>query len=736
MKIFKSIKELFTKGEKTTLQRQARMGIIALAVVLVGLTVYFAIIMPAFRKAADYVPQLYDGEQLYGSNTILMEKFRTRADVVKIEVNTADEHFTLAATDPGASTTSFEIVGSLDTVLDEKSVSTFVVNSLMLVTNSPKFGTQDRVNEYATDEDLTHYGLDAASSPASVKVTLTDGTSYTLYVGDVHPAADGYYAMIEGRRNVVTDEATGETKEYYIVYSLTTYTATSLVVQKSTALVSTYVMPFFSSGIYQPKDFMFERLYGDEYKRIVQLHAVDADTQTSSGESFILDYPKGYIVNESTLTSFILPTLEYLQAESIVAYGETVHDPEVYEKYGLDLDPARLENGSEKCFARLGVDVDDISGKDYFENGRYFIYFGDAYYDETLGAEYRYAYAPYSETIFTVKTETFEYVTWHSVRYISARMYFDNITSLDYISLIGPGTDVRYDITGNYMTYHVDVTLASDTSVPVIRDGEPLTFDVQPKVVKMGTYTQTQFEGEFENFRKLYYVLITREYAIEADNVVDTVADSPYRTVVVQKTERDTNETYYRYDANGEKITDSDGKYVTAIYDGGFIRCHNVDITVKGLDGNETTLHYDTAYYNEETGRFFLKEEDRADGNFKPKNYTIGSDGHLTKWTYLSGKATGEYTRTVYTFNCYDILYDYTDANGVTTKRVNQTYSYVVPTTTVYKYRINEDGTHELIGEETSVADGVCMRIAQLDKLFNDSQKLFDKIEIDKFGAN
>ena len=735
MKIFKDIKALFTKGEKTTLQRQARVGLIALAVFAVGIIVYFAIIAPSFRSAANYVPTLYDGEELYGSSTILMEKFRSRGDVVSIEVKNKNENFTLAATDPGSDKTGFKIVGAESTALDQNNVASFVVNSLLLVTNSPNFGTQDRVNEYATEEDLINYGLAESADPAYLEVKLTDGSSYKVYIGDVHPTADGYYAMVDGRRNVVTDETTGETKEYYIVYSLTTYIATTFVQQKSSVLVSTFVMPYFSNGIYQPNNYLLERLSDGEYRRIVQIHTLTADTITSSGETYKLEYPSGYIVNESSFTTYVLSTLEYLSADAVIAYGSSVYDPDVYLACGLDLDSERLENGTEKCFARLTLNVDDISGRELFESGDYVIYFGDAYYDEKLGGEYRYAFSPYSETIFVVSTADFEYITWHTVRYISARMYYDNIASLDYLELVGPDTDIRYTIDGDYMTYHVDVTLASDTSVPVMRDGEPLTFDVDAKVVPLGSYTQTKFEGEFENFRKLYYVLITREYAIDADNNVGTISSEPSRIIKIQNTERDTNETYYRYDASGEKIS-SDGKYVTAIYDGGYIRCHNVVLTVKGLDGEETTLTYETAYYNEENGRFFLKEEDRADGNYKPKNYSIDKNGHLSKWTYLNGSAEGEYTRIVYTYNCYDILYDYTDINGVTTQRVNQTYCYVVPTTTVYKYKINVDGTHELISEETTVSDGVCMRNSQLDKLFSDSEKLINGIEIDKFGAN
>ena len=257
---------------------------------------------------------------------------------------------------------------------------------------------------------------------------------------------------------------------------------------------------------------------------------------------------------------------------------------------------------------------------------------------------------------------------------------------------------------------------------------------MKPVIYKIGSYTQTKFEGEFENFRKLFYVLITREFAIDTDGGGETSAE-PTRVIGIKTTERDTNETYYRYDKYGERIVEN-GKYVTALYDGGFIRCRNVKLTTTGLSGSETVLTYDTAYYDEEAGKFFLKEEDHADSNYKPKNYKIDENGHVSSWTYLSGKIEAEYTETLYTFKCYDVLYDYTDADGKTTKRVNQTYCCVVPEVTTYTYKIKADGTRELIDQVTETSDGLYMRISQIDKLFSDSQKVVDGIEVDRFGAN
>ena len=50
MKIISEIKKLFTKGEKTLLQKQVRVCLIALCLIVIGLVVYFAFIAPAVNN--------------------------------------------------------------------------------------------------------------------------------------------------------------------------------------------------------------------------------------------------------------------------------------------------------------------------------------------------------------------------------------------------------------------------------------------------------------------------------------------------------------------------------------------------------------------------------------------------------------------------------------------------------------------------------------------------------------
>ena len=737
MSIFKKIKDLFTKGEKTTLQRQARAGIILLALVIVGLVVYFAIILPATKQKSEYVPKLYDGEGFYEfggvtyTDVILMEKQRSRADVVSIEVKNDSESYKLVAKDPGNAGTQFYIEGAEKVALETNNVVSFVTNAVVLSTNSPAIGVDDRVNDRATNEDLVNYGLDGASSPARITVTLVDGGAYTLIIGDKQPTSAGYYAMIDGRVNAV------DGAEYKIVYSLTSHIGDALKNSPSASLVSNTVLPYFGNAAYSPTHFLISHSDDEGYYKIFEMGSKSEDDAVASGESYELLYPRGYYVNENILSSYVVNNFSYLTATQTLAYGKAAHTDEMLEKYGLDLNASRLINGTEKCRAKVLFEFDSTATGGSFPEGSYTIYFGNTYYDSSLGAEYRYAYSPYSDTVFTVPASSFAFVSWHTVRFISPLLYSGYITSLDYIQLTGAGADVRYTLTGNYMNYHIDVTLSGDNAAKLSRDGKVLTFDASPRVIAAGSTTRTIFEGEFENFRSFYYVLITREYALDADiSAKYSVSDAPSRVIEIKTTERDNNGSFFRFDKNGQKMLDENGETIEVMYNGGHIRCKNGVLTTK----SGQTVNYDVLFFNDTNGKFFRKELDIADYIEKPQNYKIDESGHLSDWTYLGGTVTAEYSEKVQTYNIYDVVYDYTDIDGNTTQQINQTYCYVVPTVTVYKYKLTSDGTNvtrELIGEpEVEVSDGVYMRTTQLNKLYSDSNKLLSGVEISKFSPN
>lgn len=724
MKFFAYIRHLFTRGEKTTIEKQVRAGIVLIAVALVGVIVYFAFVAPLKAETENYVPELLDGEAIYNGNTILMMPMVSRTQIMSVWIDNKKDSFTLVAQMPGKAGTPFYIEGYDDLILDTNAVAECVTYAGMLVTNSPKPGTQDRVNERATSDDLSNYGLAPEQTPSAVTVNLIDGTSYTVLIGDRNPTGTGYYAMIAGRVNTVTDE--NGTADYLVIYSLTNNISSVLAERGGEGCVTSMLLPVFSSSLTDMPDFRLYRLIDGENTLILQTHKnAESSSSIASGSTFKLDYPAGYLLNEDEFQNKVLTNLLSMSADDIVAYGDKVHYPEVYSLYGLDLDAERLAAGTEKCRSKVVFDFTN-NGDGSFESGIYTLYFGDAVYDALGNGQY-YVYSPYTDTIGLVSANAYDFTTWTSANFISAHVFYDYITSIDTLELKKGDSGVRYDLSGRYDSYHVDVTDTA-TGKPYMRDGKPLTFDVEAKLVTYGNYQQVQYTGEFENFRDLFYVLITRELAVDKDAVNLTVSDDPAMSVEILTTSRDQNNVFYKYDASGNLVTDANGRNIQLRYDGGYIECHNVKSYVT-ISGEQRTVEYKTAYYDEQTGKFFLKEEDPNDGEFKPKNYRLSENNELIGWTYLSTNTEATYTSTRTHYDIYYIYYDGTD-------RINQTFMYIVPTTTKYTYHIATDGTVTLADEVTTVSDGMMIRYAQIEKLFSDSDKVLAGKAIDKFGLN
>ena len=203
-KFWQKIKALFTKSdvEKTSLQKTAKVSILLGCVLLVGVIVYFAVIAPLIEAEEHPIPDLYEGE-VYQNNSIYILRQYERSEIKSVEIKNENEHYKLNSYEENGSIL-FNIEGSEHITLSYESVASLLGDVRVLVTNSP--AGQDRVLETATQEDLQHYGLDEASDPSWFEVTLNDGTSYRIYIGNALTTSAGYYVRLEGRKNVVTNE--------------------------------------------------------------------------------------------------------------------------------------------------------------------------------------------------------------------------------------------------------------------------------------------------------------------------------------------------------------------------------------------------------------------------------------------------------------------------------------------------------------------------------------------------
>ena len=708
------------KTGKTTLQKQYIFIAIGLAIALL-FSVFYFVIYPMIRNQTAEVTYLYDGEYYDGSSLYMVGPYK-RAQMTKIEVKNENGSYVLHGQGTPEGRT-FTLENGEGVVLDEYALAGVVVSAgqpTAIAADSKNY----RADEYATKEDLAKYGLDEASDPSWFRVTLEGGDSYRIFIGDALPTGTSHYAYVEGddRLHTVENED-GTISSYYIVYVLDTTSSATLLYDK-TGLVSTVVGKYVGNGVAYLSNYEIYRMVDGERKLIIKIGA-NENTETATSSAYAIEYPRGYLINDTNFESVILTALSYIEANAVVALGDEVYEPEVYEKYGLDLDPERLEAGTDRNYIKFSYACQDSNGEPY-ENTLYVS-------EKKLlpsGEECYYVYSPSQYEIVMMDASTFGYVAWPVTGYTSDRLFFEAIGSLDYFSILSADgkTDVRYTLTGNAYTYHVDVANASGTTTIKDGAGKDLVYDVEYEKTKY----DTNFTGPFEEFRNLYYVLITRMLDTSEDIREIPEEQQPVLRVEAQTITRDRSSQYYKY--SGDTKVVENGSYVTVQYIGGNVVVDNL----KGTSSSGKTLTYEKAYYNEQLGRYFIKEKDTADGEVKPRSYSYNENNEIVP-TYLAiTNATAEYAVVTYEYDFYDMYDEKVNADGSVSKILNQTYMLVVPNAVTRTYRIEVDGSRTLLSEDRVAAEklGSCIRRASVDKLLSDSAKLLAGEPIDKWAVD
>ena len=727
MNFLKKIKALFTKSdvEKTSLQKTARISIIFACIALVGVIVYFAVVAPLLKTADEYVPELFDGE-FYSYNSIYILPIRERSEIKSVEIKNDEEHYKLISYQNESGSNSFKIEGSEHISIDEEALSSLLADVRVLITNSP--AGQERITTTATDEDLAHYGLDEASDPAWFEVSLVDGSSYRIYVGNSLVTTTGYYVRMEGRKNVVTDE-NGNTTEYDIVYALQNSLADT-VLKSSTVVVSLEMTPSIGDTIFSATKFTLTRMVNNKREVIVSVGLVEDPGVAAATQIYEMLYPKSYLVNEDMYSQNVLMNLSCVKAYEIVAYGDKIHDASVYEAFGLDLDNDRLDKFEDNNHAVITFNCADTKDEDY-ESKASILYFSTQQTDLD-GTKFYYVYSPAYEIVGKVLAESYEFIDWKLANYTSPYLYFEYFTSAEAIDIYceRESLDLYFLISGKERSRHVDVmtsTSGGQDKVYTTVNGEqvPLVYDAKFVSVNQGKY-----EGDFEIFRDLYYVLITRKLALyaEIDESTTFVGSDVVARIAITSSLKDHPISYSKYDEYGQKVGS------TLRDEGGNILCSKV--TVPSSDGTDY-ITYDKAYYDIEAKRFFLKSEDPNDGNIKPNGFEDSGKGTVKVNLYLKETATGEYVETTYIYEFYDMYDRYVNANGETVEQLNSTYMYVVPSIVTKVYSLSSNGERALISEEVAPAEvGVYIRTATINKLFSDTHKLLRGEQIDKMGLN
>ena len=727
MNFLKKIKALFTKSEveKTSLQKTARISIIFACIALVGVIVYFAVVAPLLKTNGEYVPDLFDGEY-YSYNSIYILPIRERSEIKSVEIKNSEDHYKLISIQNESGGSSFKIEGSEHISIDEEMLSSLLADVRVLITNSP--AGQERITTTATNEDLAHYGLDEASDPSWFEVSLVDGTSYRIYIGNSLVTTTGYYVRLEGRKNVVTDE-NGNTTEYDIVYALQSSLADT-VLKSSAVVVSLNLTPYVGDTIFSATNFTLTRMVNGKREVIIQVGLVEDQGIAASSQTYKMIFPKSYVINEDAYSQSVLTNLAYVEAFEIVAYGDKIHDASVYEAFGLDLDNDRLDKFEDNNYAVVTFNCASTNDEDY-ESKASILYFS-AKQTDLDGTNFYYVYSPAYEIVGKVLAENYEFVDWKLANYTSPFLFFEYFTSTESIDIYceRENLDHYFLISGKERSRHVDVmtsTSGGQEKVYTTVNGEqvPLVYDAKYIAVNQGKY-----EGDFEIFRDLYYVLITRKLALyaEIDESTTFAGSDVVARLAITTSLKDHPITYYKYDEYGQRVSAS------LRDEGGNILCSKV--VVPSADGTDY-ITYDRAYYDIEAKRFFLKSQDSNDGYLKPNGFEDSGQGTVKVNLYLKETATGEYVETTYVYEFYDMYDRYVNANGETVEQLNSTYMYVVPSIVTRVYSLSSNGERELISEETSSADvGVYIRTATINKLFSDTHRLLRGEEIDEMGLN
>lgn len=409
-----------------------------------------------------------------------------------------------------SSSTQFAIEGFEDTTLDPSNVAAVVVASTVVPTVAPS--TKNfRVTENATYEELVQYGLDDGSSPSKVTVSLINGTEYTFRLGSKIPSGGGYYARVEGRMN----------GDGYIVYIIGNTTANTFLCE-STALLDTLVVTAVGSDVESITDFRFYRIAGSDKVRslVLQAAAATESTKTADTSAYTMVYPTAYKLDEDQYYDGVVSSIAYIYASSVVSFGDRIHTEEIYSKFGLDLDKERLADGTDKNHAKIMFAVKEDPTEDDYS----VVYFSEKMTGSD-GAFFYYVYSPEFEAIYNLSADGFEFVDWTLARFTRGNLYFNYINCADYFELIShkSGDSVRYTMSGNEKTLQAIVTEAGENGKPLTRidlDGKtvPGEFKTQYENKVIGTYTTTEYFGDFEELRSLFYVLITRSLSLDADS--------------------------------------------------------------------------------------------------------------------------------------------------------------------------------------------------------------------------
>lgn len=267
-------------------------------------------------------------------------------------------------------------------------------------------------------QDLDKYGLGEDSFVAKLDVALSDGTEYSIYLGNVSPDDSYRYARLGGENTVYTVLAS---RTNYFTYELTDFVG--LVIMEE--LSSNNTSPTIDWLTVTRKDLDYDIVFEDDTKNY-------ASDEVSMASSQVMISPV-YAYLDITNSNDIVYGLWGLTASKAECIFPTEED---FAAYGID-DPfctVYLEAELQVYDLKIG----NVASYALDENG-----------NETDEPASYYGYFEGIDCIFTFSADEIPWVSFMPIDILSSLMTSNYIYALDYI-------DIRID-NNEQVNYYFDI---------------------------------------------------------------------------------------------------------------------------------------------------------------------------------------------------------------------------------------------------------------------------------------
>lgn len=379
------------------LKKQKIMIIVMASLFLVLTLLYFIVLSPLMKRKADEAnppaepPKLLEGEALdvEDKRTILMFPRAERKQMKSIEVINQYGSFICYRHEDDD---NFYFKDHEQAPLSADTLASLVVAAGYT-------GTIERVTEKC--EDWGMFGLAEEDSPAYYKLTLLDGTTHEIYIGDMIKSGGGYYARYKDRD---------------ALYVLSNTIASTLLVPLET-LVTPYLGMLMDQQTYALTDEFILMKNGETFVYITYDKSVQ-NTDEAVYSVYDMHYPGQYTVNDNKYTEVLLTfcTLKGAATLKVGEVGQMLHeDEEIMAQYGFE----NLSNAPYELYYKYG-------------NQDSLILFAPSGIDG-----YYFAYSYLYNLIALVEATSVPYLEWSTKDFIGNQLFHESINDVYDIEISG-----------------------------------------------------------------------------------------------------------------------------------------------------------------------------------------------------------------------------------------------------------------------------------------------------------